>query len=336
MSELETQDKKEEAPPVIAPQAVEQTPADPAAAAASQEQENVLLNLTVLEPGDYQLLAQALANHPEMREQILERATQLLGNDTVAKALQSLAGVQEPESAGERTTAEAPAATTQGPAAEQDNNFDYTTSPLALEYDEKAKEKDHVDFMLANPQVADQVIAQAAEIDLNLALNVADQYDAAAAAPKEEPAQQEETPPAVIEETSKAAADEVRGEKPQQDEAPTAVTAQEAVENVEPVVEPEKESGWVVRAREWNAEHADDVARFLAATGGACTVDGVLDPNLVAQWQARHGVSVDGRIGEQTVEAAVKQRPETFEEAAKEAEEEQLPEPDPTDPQFAF
>ena len=105
---------------------------------------------------------------------------------------------------------------------------------------------------------------------------------------------------------------------------------------LEPAPEPEKESGWVVRARGFNAEHADEVARFLAATGGACMVDGVLDPNAVAQWQSRHGVEVDGRIGEGTVDAAIKSQPQTFDEAAKEAEEEQLPEPDPTDPRFAL
>jgi hypothetical protein len=334
MSELATEEKKEDVAPVMAPQAVEQAPVEQAPA-ASQAQDNVLLNLTVLEPGDYPLLAQTLANYPEFREQILERAAQLLGNDTVAKALQTLAGVPEPEAPSEKAAADAPAAEAAAQPQAQEAAFDYTTSPLALEYDENAKIKDHADFMLANPQVADQVLTQTAELDVNLAVQVALEYDGAAAKAKEEAPAQEQTPPQVIEETSKAAAEEVKQEAKQAEEPAAPVPAQEAVE-ARPVVEPEKESGWVVRAREYNAEHADEVARFLAATGGACMVDGALDPNLVAQWQSRHGVDVDGRIGEQTVEAAVKQQPQTFEEAAKEAQEEQLPEPDPTDPKFAL
>jgi hypothetical protein len=331
MSELETEEKKEDVAPVIAPAALEQAPAQPAG--MTSDQENVIWNLQVLDAGDYKLLAQVLKNYPELHEQIIARAAADLGNDTVAKALQVLAGVQEPEAPSEKAAADAPAADGAGGPADQ--TFDYTTSPLALFYDEKAKERDHVDFMLANPAVADQVIAQAAEVDVGLALNVADQYDAAAAQPKTEGVAREETPAQVIEETSKAAAEDVKAEQPRSEEHAAPVPAQEAVE-AKPLVEPEKETGWVVRARAFNAEHADEVARFLAATGGACMADGVLDPNLVAQWQSRHGVEVDGRIGAATVDAAGKQQPQTFEESAKEAEEEQLPEPDPTDPRFAL
>lgn len=334
MSELENQEpKQEEAQPVVAPLAPEQATAEQPAATQTREQENVLWNLGVLDPGDHRLLAQVLRDHPEMRDQIIAKASADLGNDTVAKALALLAGVQQPEAPSEQAAAPPPASAPAAPAQEQ--TFDYTTSPLALEYDQDAKVKDHVDFMQAHPVVADQVLAQTAELDVNLALQVAAELDGRGGEKEQAPPQREETPPQVIEETSRAAAEEVKPEA-RAAEPPVQAPAQEIVEARPVVPEPEKESGWVVRAREFNAEHADDVARFLAATGGACIVDGALDPNLVAQWQSRHGVSVDGRIGAQTVEQAIRQQPQTFEEAAKEAEQEHLPEPDPTDPRFAL
>lgn len=326
MSDFENEEAKakEDVAPVVAPEVLAQGGPVP----LTQDQENVLWNLQVLDSSDHKLLAQVLRDHPELHEQIIERASADLGNDTVAKALGVLAGVPEPEAPSEKA-AEAPAAAA---PAEKDASFDYTTSPLALEYDEEAKIKDHADFMRANPAVADQVLAQTAELDINLALAVVENYEPVAeTAPAAEA--KEETPPAIVEETSRQAQAETQAE-PATESAP-ATSVAEAVE-VKAAPEPEKESGWVVRARGFNAEHADEVARFLAATGGACMVDGVLDPNAVAQWQARHGVEVDGRIGEGTVDAAIKSQPQTFDEAAKEAEEEQLPEPDPTDPRFAL
>ena len=332
MSELENQEpKQEDIQPIVAPEAAQEASAEKPAA-LTQDQENVLWNLSVLDSSDHKLLAQVLRDHPDLHEQIIARASADLGNDTVAKALEVLAGVPEPEAPSEKAAADAPADGAQSGAATEET-FDYVTSPLTLEYDQNAKVKDHADFMLAHPEVADQVLAQTAELDVNLALQVAAEYDGAAGKPQEAP-QQEETPPQVIEETSKQAAQEVKAE-PKSEEAAAQAPAQEVVE-AKPDKEPEQESGWVVRARGFNAEHADDVAQFLAATGGACLVDGALDPNLVAQWQSRHGVDVDGRIGQQTVDAAIKQQPQTIEEAAKEAQEEQLPEPDPTDPRYAL
>ncbi len=328
MSELENQDAKanEDVQPIVAPQALEQAADQPAA--LTRDQENVIFNLQVLESGDHKILAQVLADNPAMREQIIARAAADLGNDTVAKALSILAGVPEPEAPSEKA-----AASSEGEPAAEQTGFDYTTSPLALEYDEAAKIRDHVDFMRANPAVADQVVAQTAELDVALATEVLLQFDKAPAQAEPE-AQKEETPPQVVEETSRQAVEETRPAGPAVERA-APVSVEEAVE-VKPAPEPEKESGWAVRAREFNAEHADEVAVFLAATGGACMVDGMLDPNLVAQWQSRHGVEVDGRVGAGTVEAAIKNQPQTFEEAAKEAEEEQTPEPDPTDPRYAL
>jgi hypothetical protein len=68
----------------------------------------------------------------------------------------------------------------------------------------------------------------------------------------------------------------------------------------------QKESTWVTKARRFNRAHADDVERFLGMTGDTCVDEatGEADPRKVARWQADHGVSPDGRVGDETVKAA--------------------------------
>ena len=67
------------------------------------------------------------------------------------------------------------------------------------------------------------------------------------------------------------------------------------------------EAPWVARARRFNRAHADNVRAFLDSTGTSCvdSETGELDPNKVARWQADHGLSPDGRVGDKTVQAAV-------------------------------
>ncbi|MEZ4359784.1 MAG: hypothetical protein R3B48_06355 [Kofleriaceae bacterium] len=66
-----------------------------------------------------------------------------------------------------------------------------------------------------------------------------------------------------------------------------------------------KESAWVTRAQRFNAAHPEDVAEFNRVTKDACVGgDGVVDPALVSDWQLGHGLSPDGRVGPQTVDAA--------------------------------
>lgn len=66
------------------------------------------------------------------------------------------------------------------------------------------------------------------------------------------------------------------------------------------------EAPWVQRARRFNRAHADNVRAFLDSTGTSCADEsGEPDPQKVARWQADHGLSPDGRIGDQTVAAAV-------------------------------
>jgi hypothetical protein len=67
------------------------------------------------------------------------------------------------------------------------------------------------------------------------------------------------------------------------------------------------EAPWIERARVFNHAHADNVRAFLESTGTACidAATGDPDPNKVARWQADHRLPPDGRIGDQTVAAAV-------------------------------
>ena len=66
-------------------------------------------------------------------------------------------------------------------------------------------------------------------------------------------------------------------------------------------------STWVTKARHYNKAHADNVSLFLQATGTQCVDEatGEADPKRIARWQADHGIPPDGRIGDQTVTAAM-------------------------------
>jgi len=114
-----------------------------------------------------------------------------------------------------------------------------------------------------------------------------------------EPLQEEATPEAVVEQQAAEATTQGTEEA-----APEAAQQAEAQAEEAPSAEPEPEPGWVVRARGYNAAHEDEVRLFNHATGFSCTVNGELDPNAVANWQAANGVSPDGRVGKETADAA--------------------------------
>jgi peptidoglycan hydrolase-like protein with peptidoglycan-binding domain len=66
----------------------------------------------------------------------------------------------------------------------------------------------------------------------------------------------------------------------------------------------------VTKAQRYNRAHPDKVTSFLAMTGTSCVDEatGEADPRKVARWQADHGIPPDGRIGDQTIDAAINQR----------------------------
>jgi murein L,D-transpeptidase YcbB/YkuD len=78
---------------------------------------------------------------------------------------------------------------------------------------------------------------------------------------------------------------------------------------------PQSESGegepsWlaITSARTYHRAHRHFVEAFHAATGNCCVgPDGQIDPVAVWHWQEQHGLVADGRVGPETLAAAVRQ-----------------------------
>jgi hypothetical protein len=233
-----------------------------------------------------------IRKNPQLRDKVLSGAAEF-DPDLAKDVERALRGEAAPAQQEAPSTVPTVAPTTSGPtpAPAPVPIFDYAISPLALEYDREEKIQDHVDFILKNPQLRDQVLIGAAEFDPALAEEVRRRL----ANPKPAPAvtETEPTPSSVVAEAAEQAAPEPS--KPQA-QTPTH----------EPPHKQEKpESGWVTRARAYNAANQANVNVFLQLTGSVCLdTDGNLDPNLVARWQADHGTAVDGRVGDKTVTAA--------------------------------
>jgi hypothetical protein len=235
--------------------------------------------------------------NPELRDHVLTGAAEFdadLARD-VAKALRGEAPPSE--TASPAPTAAPSAEHTPEPSPAPAEEFVYITSFLALEYNYEDKIKDHVDFILENPHLRDDVLIGTAEFDQELAEEVRSRLKN----PEPEPALPEEEPtPAEV--VAKDAAQAAPTPVPAQSHAPKKEEASDAATEKHD----KPEAGWVVRARAYNAKHADLVAIFNDATGYVCLdADGRLDPNLVATWQVQNGVSPDGRVGDQTVTAAI-------------------------------
>ncbi len=86
----------------------------------------------------------------------------------------------------------------------------------------------------------------------------------------------------------------------------------------EEVAQPEAEEAWAVRAREYNDAHAELVARFNELTDNVyAPPNGSIAPAMVVAWQKANDVSVDGRIGPETVAAAKAAKPVPMAEAVQ-------------------
>ncbi len=141
------------------------------------DQAAMLDRMDILQPGDFKAVASLLEMHPELCDEILARAQQVCGNDTVARALELIQGQGAAPEAAEAETevpnAEAAvdeAAATNQPGAEAKpvEEFVYIVSPLALEYDRAEKVKDHVEYIRNHPELRDTILIQAAEFDPQL------------------------------------------------------------------------------------------------------------------------------------------------------------------------
>ena len=70
------------------------------------------------------------------------------------------------------------------------------------------------------------------------------------------------------------------------------------------------EPSWlaITSARTYHRAHRHFVEAFNAATGNRCVgPDGQTDPVAVWRWQEQHGLVADGRVGPETLAAAVRQ-----------------------------
>lgn len=366
--------------------------ADEAPRHTRSELDDLLLTMEILEPGDHKHVATLLERHPEFRDAIIAKAQEVCGNDTVAKALELISKPKpQPKAAGDSATAAHTASTpdntaatlasakhgstqpaeefqwitsplaleydhaervrdhvefihknphlrdqvmagvarfepdlardvelalrgetaakpaaTEAPAADASTEsaqsspaekpFEYLTSFLALEYDHEEKVKDHVEFIRANPHLRDQVLIGATQYDPDIAEAVRQRLANPTPAPAETEA--EPTPPTVVAEEAAEATPPPASARAKQANAKDATAGGTTSDKSEP--------GWVRRARIYNAKHKKDVEMFLSLTGSVCLdAEGNLDPRLVARWQAEHGTQPDGRVGPNTVTAAI-------------------------------
>lgn len=241
--------------------------------------------VAALQPGDVQALVTLARLYPDFLDAILTQAASLVGNHTVAQAIDQLTAAPitaapEAEQQGEQ----AAAAPVRGQPVAPDysvEGFDYDSSVLTLEGGDVAG--DHVRFILLYPDLRYKVLNGLAHAH-----------------------------PELLDETMERLHVIERGRGQEEDERKE--TEQEATEGggqgAAQKASPEgegadKEAAWIVGAKRYNAAHPEQVEEFNQHTKNACLgPDGVVDPKLVSDWQAAHGVTPDGRVGPMTVDAA--------------------------------
>jgi hypothetical protein len=317
------------------------------------EEESVELLCMILEPGDHKHLAKLLQDHPQMRELIIAKATEYAGSDTVGKALAMLAGAVEksgaPENAGVAADAGAPtgdelmkpdfdAGSTERKASDGGGDELMTPDFEAKTPEPDNAEKPKLDDDLIDPYANDAAPAQAAvepakeeakaDFDYTkyfiLEFNSDEEkVNELVAYIKKHPAHREKVLAGVLEWDPHLFDGVMRGLAAPAPEAEPAPAVTEAERKDEPTASEQKEekkaeSGWVTRARHYNANHTGLVDRFWAATNTAC-VDWAtmeIDPVALSDWQAAHGLSPDGRCGPETVATAEKSAAPVQEPAA--------------------
>lgn len=267
-------------------------------AAQKPEEFEYIVSPLALEPTSVKEHVDFILKNPQLRDKVISGAAEFdpkLASEVEA-ALRGNAPPAQEQVAPTPTPVDGQGKSEPAPAPKSAEKFEYIVSPLALEYDRESKIQDHVDFILKNPQLRDQVLIGAAEFDAPLAEEVRQRL----MNPKPAPAvtETEPTPPDAIAKDAEQAAP-----------APKKHKHKHASESA-PAKKDKAEAGWVVRARAYNAAHSATVDAFLQITGGACLdAAGNVDPHLVANWQAAHGSPPDGRIGEGTVAAAILDSP---------------------------
>lgn len=239
--------------------------------------------LAALQPGDVQALVTLARMYPDFLDAILTQAASIVGNHTVAQAVEQLTEapvVAGPESAGEGEQAQV-VAPVRGRPVDPDysvDGFDYDSSVLTLEGGDIAG--DHVRFILLYPDLRYKVLNGLAHAHPELLDETMERLHVIERGRGDEEEERKETEQQATEGDGQGA-------------------AQKAPEGGE------KEAAWIVGAKRYNAAHPEQVEEFNQHTQNACLgPDGVVDPKLVSDWQAAHGVTPDGRVGPMTVDAA--------------------------------
>jgi hypothetical protein len=288
----------------------------------------VMSVMSVLRRGDAQPLAKILATYPQYREEILQKAATMVGNETVSAALHAgsvaavptaaasdPSGVPDPSTVAavmqqvheEKKPPEAPAA--QGP---QDAVKQFAN-------DVKNDQQDAVGA--GTPVLQRAPDPNSWEDSVQLQVSHVENAKDLAQIIKGHPTLRQQ----IVDEASKylspgeiarairiadgAAADH---EQQEQQKPPTP-----APEEPKPGDKPpgltapveQEPAAWIGQARAFNAAHESLMSEFNLLTSFALLdanreSGAVADPERVAYWQREHGLEPDGKIGHQTVAAA--------------------------------
>ncbi len=275
----------------------------------SVAQERAMVQVAALDSLDHGRLAQMLIDYPELHDQLIAAASASLGNSCVQAALELYdAAMKDRERrdegfidamiGGETAVAETTAAST-----EADSDVAFTTAQMENET-----------AVAATTDVSTEVAPApelAAQVEVVEQMKPGDEQMLAATledAPEVRAQVIVEATQSVGAETVEKAI-EIQAED-QQAAAPEAAVVQEPISEaaVEQVIEQPKaqqEEEWVGKAREYNERHPELVDEFIQHAGSELRLfDGTVDPTVIVAWQQANGISVDGRIGPETVAAA--------------------------------
>jgi hypothetical protein len=227
-----------------------------------------------LQPGAPQQLALLCHQYPMFVDAILTQAAQQVGNHTVAEAVKLLS--------------EHPAGETYANRRANDLSFDgfrYDDSLLTLEGKQGDLVREHLDFIHAHPHLRSKVVDGFGRHHPELFDELVDRL--------------------IGEDQSKGAGDAEKKATEREAESAPPEAAAPKEETKAATNEVAKDSPWVVSAKRFNAAHDEHTNEFNRLTDNVCVgPDGVVDPKLVSDWQAAHGLQPDGRVGPATVEAA--------------------------------
>ncbi len=239
------------------------------------------IRLINIQHGDSHTVVLLCRQYPDFIEAIFSQATSYAGSQAVQQAMQVVSA--SPTSADQ-------AGPVRGRPMHYDfsvEGFDYDQSVLTLEGSDPIS--DHLKVLAMYPHLKDKVVGGFRKAYPERFDELLDRLRAMEKVIKG-PSEKELT------EAQDTGGSQTRNE---------ANSESESQERSARPAEPTKEAAWVTGAKRFNAAHEEEVAEFNRVTGDSCVgPDSKVDPALVSDWQARHGVQPDGRVGPTTVDAA--------------------------------